>query len=126
MVGAGFDQDVARAFSDGGVPAVALDSLKYFWTKRAPAESARVVARILKDDREAPCPNLPIGVATVVEIGEGHHLGGQAGTIVERIRQFSATAVANQRMSSLRGLPAISVVTSMSTRGSASPPGEAR
>ncbi|MCP5471088.1 MAG: hypothetical protein H7A18_03255 [Sinobacteraceae bacterium] len=39
-----------------------------------------------KDDREALCPNLPIGVATVVEIGEGHHLGGQAGTIVERIR----------------------------------------
>lgn len=212
---AGLDQDVARAFSDAGVPVVALDSLKYFWTKRAPAESARAVARTLqhyfsawrkekvdlvgysfgaevlpfivprlpeelrakigtltlispsastefevrvsnwlpggkvatgellqpqlgklgslpllclygKGDGEALCPDLPIGVATVVEIGEGHHLGGQAGTIVERIRQFSATAVANQRMSSLRGLPAISVVTSMSTRGSASPPGEAR
>jgi type IV secretory pathway VirJ component len=43
----GLDKGVAGAMSRAGVAVVGLDSLKYFWRKRTPDETARDVARII-------------------------------------------------------------------------------
>jgi type IV secretory pathway VirJ component len=43
----GADKALAGALVDGGIPVVGLDALRYFWTKRTPAETARDAARIL-------------------------------------------------------------------------------
>jgi type IV secretory pathway VirJ component len=45
---AGLDQELAARLAAGGVPTVGLNSLKYFWTERAPEEAARDVARIMR------------------------------------------------------------------------------
>jgi type IV secretory pathway VirJ component len=43
----GIDRALASAFRDAGVATVGLDSLRYFWRRRTPEETARVVARIV-------------------------------------------------------------------------------
>jgi type IV secretory pathway VirJ component len=45
---AGLDQELAARLAASGVPTVALNSLKYFWTERSPDETARDVARMLR------------------------------------------------------------------------------
>jgi type IV secretory pathway VirJ component len=45
---AGLDQELAARLAAGGVPTVALNSLKYFWTARSPEETTRDVARVLQ------------------------------------------------------------------------------
>jgi type IV secretory pathway VirJ component len=45
---AGLDQELAARLAAHGVPTVALNSLKYFWSARTPEETARDVARILR------------------------------------------------------------------------------
>ena len=45
---AGLDQELAARLAANGVPTVALNSLKYFWTQRTPDETARDVARVLR------------------------------------------------------------------------------
>jgi type IV secretory pathway VirJ component len=45
---AGLDQELAAQFAAAGVPTVALNSLKYFWTERTPAQTANDVARLLR------------------------------------------------------------------------------
>jgi type IV secretory pathway VirJ component len=45
---AGLDQDVAAALAARGVPVVALNSLKYFWSPHDAAETARDVDRIVR------------------------------------------------------------------------------
>jgi type IV secretory pathway VirJ component len=45
---AGLDQELAARLAAQGVPTVALNSLKYFWTERTPDETARDVARVLR------------------------------------------------------------------------------
>jgi type IV secretory pathway VirJ component len=45
---AGLDQELAARLAGAGVPTVALNSLKYFWSARTPDETARDVARILR------------------------------------------------------------------------------
>lgn len=45
---AGLDQELAASLAASGVPTVGLNSLKYFWTRRTPAETARDVARVLR------------------------------------------------------------------------------
>jgi type IV secretory pathway VirJ component len=49
----GADKALANALADGGVSVVGLDALRYFWTKRTPAETARDCARILAHYRQA-------------------------------------------------------------------------
>ena len=44
---AGLDQELAARLAADGVPTVGLNSLKYFWTERTPAETAQDVARII-------------------------------------------------------------------------------
>lgn len=43
---AGLDKDVAAALSEGGIPVVGVDSLRYFWTARTPEGFARDLERI--------------------------------------------------------------------------------
>jgi type IV secretory pathway VirJ component len=43
----GADKALAAALADGGISVVGLDSLKYFWKRRTPEETARDVSRIL-------------------------------------------------------------------------------
>jgi type IV secretory pathway VirJ component len=43
----GADKALASALADGGISVVGLDSLKYFWKRRTPEETARDVSRIL-------------------------------------------------------------------------------
>ena len=43
----GIDRALAAAFAADGVAVVGLDSLRYFWKRRTPEETARDVARIL-------------------------------------------------------------------------------
>ncbi|MEO6917756.1 MAG: AcvB/VirJ family lysyl-phosphatidylglycerol hydrolase [Collimonas sp.] len=43
---AGIDRDVAAAFSKYGVPVVGIDSLRYFWSARTPASTAKDVERL--------------------------------------------------------------------------------
>jgi type IV secretory pathway VirJ component len=45
---AGLDRELAARLAASGVPTVALNSLKYFWTERTPAETTRDVARVLR------------------------------------------------------------------------------
>ena len=45
---AGLDQELAARLAAQGVPTVALDSLRYFWTERTPEETARDVARVMR------------------------------------------------------------------------------
>jgi type IV secretory pathway VirJ component len=45
---AGLDQELAARLAASGVPTVALNSLKYFWTERSPDQTARDVARVLR------------------------------------------------------------------------------
>jgi type IV secretory pathway VirJ component len=44
---AGLDQELAAQLAADGVPTVALNSLKYFWTERSPEETAKDVARVM-------------------------------------------------------------------------------
>jgi type IV secretory pathway VirJ component len=44
---AGLDQELAAQLAASGVPTVGLNSLKYFWTERTPAETAQDVARVM-------------------------------------------------------------------------------
>jgi type IV secretory pathway VirJ component len=44
---AGLDQELAAQLAASGVPTVGLNSLKYFWTERSPAETANDVARLM-------------------------------------------------------------------------------
>jgi type IV secretory pathway VirJ component len=43
----GIDRALAEAFAEAGVATVGLDSLRYFWKRRTPDETARDVARIV-------------------------------------------------------------------------------
>ena len=45
---AGLDRELAARLAASGVPTVGLNSLKYFWTERSPAETAKDVARIMR------------------------------------------------------------------------------
>ncbi len=45
---AGLDQELAARLAARGVPTVALNSLKYFWSERTPQATARDVARLLR------------------------------------------------------------------------------
>jgi type IV secretory pathway VirJ component len=45
---AGLDQELAARLAANGVPTVALNSLKYFWTQRTPAQTTADVARVLR------------------------------------------------------------------------------
>jgi type IV secretory pathway VirJ component len=45
---AGLDQELAARLAADGVPTVGLNSLKYFWTQRTPAETAGDVARLMR------------------------------------------------------------------------------
>jgi type IV secretory pathway VirJ component len=45
---AGLDQELAARLAGNGVPTVALNSLKYFWSARTADETARDVTRILR------------------------------------------------------------------------------
>ena len=44
---AGLAQDVSAALARDGIGVAGLDSLKYFWTKRTPEETARAVERMV-------------------------------------------------------------------------------
>jgi type IV secretory pathway VirJ component len=50
---AGLDQGLGSALADAGVPVVALDSLKYFWKRRTPEETAAAVVRMIRHYRVA-------------------------------------------------------------------------
>lgn len=50
---AGLDQDVAGTLAQAGIPVVALNSLKYFWTRREPEAAARDLQRIVARYGEA-------------------------------------------------------------------------
>jgi type IV secretory pathway VirJ component len=43
---AGIDRDVATALSKRGVPVVGIDSLRYFWSARTPASTAKDIERL--------------------------------------------------------------------------------
>lgn len=45
---AGLDQELAGRLAASGVPTAGLNSLKYFWSKRTPDETARDVARLMR------------------------------------------------------------------------------
>jgi type IV secretory pathway VirJ component len=45
---AGLDQELAARLAANGVPTVALNSLKYFWTARTPEQTASDVERVLR------------------------------------------------------------------------------
>jgi type IV secretory pathway VirJ component len=45
---AGLDQELAARLAANGVPTVGLNSLKYFWTLRTPAQTASDVTRVLR------------------------------------------------------------------------------
>jgi type IV secretory pathway VirJ component len=45
---AGLDQELAARLAANGVPTVALNSLKYFWSQRTPQQTADDVARVLR------------------------------------------------------------------------------
>jgi type IV secretory pathway VirJ component len=49
----GLDQGVAAALAGAGVAVVGLDSLRYFWKRRSPEETARDVGRIVAHYRAA-------------------------------------------------------------------------
>jgi type IV secretory pathway VirJ component len=45
---AGLDQELAARLAASGVPTVALNSLKYFWSARSPEQTANDVARLMR------------------------------------------------------------------------------
>lgn len=45
---AGIDREIADVLADQGVAVVGLNSLKYFWTSRTPADSAHALERIVR------------------------------------------------------------------------------
>ena len=45
---AGLDQELAARLAASGVPTIGLNSLKYFWTRRTPEETAQDVARLMR------------------------------------------------------------------------------
>jgi type IV secretory pathway VirJ component len=45
---AGLDRELAARLAASGVPTVALNSLKYFWTERTPEQTTRDVVRLLR------------------------------------------------------------------------------
>ena len=45
---AGLDQELAARLAASGVPTVGLNSLKYFWSRRTPEETAGDVARLMR------------------------------------------------------------------------------
>jgi type IV secretory pathway VirJ component len=45
---AGLDQELAARLAARGVPTVALNSLKYFWSERSPEQTASDVARLMR------------------------------------------------------------------------------
>ncbi len=45
---AGLDQELAEHLAQDGVPTVGLNSLKYFWTERAPQQAANDLARVIR------------------------------------------------------------------------------
>ena len=45
---AGIDRDVATALSKRGVPVIGIDSLRYFWSARTPASTAKDVERLMQ------------------------------------------------------------------------------
>jgi type IV secretory pathway VirJ component len=45
---AGLDQELAARLAADGVPTIALNSLKYFWTERTPEETTQDVTKILR------------------------------------------------------------------------------
>jgi type IV secretory pathway VirJ component len=47
----GLDEGIGAALTAEGVPVVGLDSLKYFWKRRTPEETAEAVARIVRHYR---------------------------------------------------------------------------
>ncbi len=49
----GLDKELSRALSDAGVAVVGLDSLRYFWRRRTPEETAADVARVFAHYRAA-------------------------------------------------------------------------
>lgn len=49
---AGLDRELAATLAAHGTPVVALDSLRYFWQKRSPADAAADVARVLRQYSE--------------------------------------------------------------------------
>jgi len=44
---AGIDKGLANSFAKAGVPVVGYDSLRYFWTRRTPAEAAADLSAVL-------------------------------------------------------------------------------
>jgi type IV secretory pathway VirJ component len=50
---AGLDKGIAGEFASHGIATVALNSLKYFWTKRTPEETAQDVSRVIRHYLEA-------------------------------------------------------------------------
>jgi type IV secretory pathway VirJ component len=50
---AGLDRGLAAALAEAGVPVVGLDSLKYFWKRRTPEETAEAIGRIVRHYRAA-------------------------------------------------------------------------
>lgn len=44
---AGLDKALSQAFAAQGIPTVALNSLRYFWTERTPQQVARDLARVI-------------------------------------------------------------------------------
>jgi type IV secretory pathway VirJ component len=49
----GLDKGMAKAFVAAGVPVVGLDSLRYFWSEKKPAQTAADVSRIIAHYRAA-------------------------------------------------------------------------
>jgi type IV secretory pathway VirJ component len=50
---AGLDKGITGEFASHGIATVALNSLKYFWTKRTPEEAAQDVSRVIRHYLEA-------------------------------------------------------------------------
>jgi type IV secretory pathway VirJ component len=50
---AGLDKGITEEFAAHGIATVALNSLKYFWTKRTPGETAQDVSRVIRHYLEA-------------------------------------------------------------------------
>jgi type IV secretory pathway VirJ component len=45
---AGLDRGIAKSFADRGIPVVGMDSLRYFWSEKAPDAAARDLAAIIR------------------------------------------------------------------------------
>jgi type IV secretory pathway VirJ component len=83
---AGLDKGITQEFASHGIATVALNSLKYFWTKRTPEETAQDVSRVIRHYLEA------WGKERVILVGYSFGadvmpfvLGGLAGDVRARI-----------------------------------------